>query len=90
MAIYIVAYDLNNEVQRPNIIQEIDKTNWARLSESSYAIETSETVSQVHARFRKYLDDDDQFYVITLSRPWTGQGPRNVNQWLAQRLGPAG
>jgi CRISPR/Cas system-associated endoribonuclease Cas2 len=90
MAIYLVTYDLNNEVRRPNITKEIDKTDWAQLSESSYAIQTSETVAQVYARFQKYLDIDDQLYVITLTRPWTGHGPKAVNQWLAQRLGPAG
>lgn len=87
MAIYIVAYDLNKEIKRPPIVAEVKKTPWARLSESSYAIKTAETVERVHARFRKHLDENDDFYVITLSRPWDGYGPKAVIQWLTAELG---
>ena len=85
--IYIVAYDLNNEVKRPKIVTEVKATAWARLSESSYAIDTPERPSQVLARFRKHLDNDDNLYVITLTRPWSGWGPKSMNDWLRQRLG---
>ena len=65
MATYIVTYDLNNETRRPPIVQAI-KTygNWARLSESSYAIVTAETPQQVFDKLKKHLDGDDQLYVI--------------------------
>ena len=88
MAIYVVAYDLNKEEKRPNIVAEVKKNgNWARLSELSYAIDTAERPSQVMARFRKYLDDNDNLYVITLSSPWSGFGPKDVIAWLQARLG---
>lgn len=87
MATYVVAYDLNNEKNRPNIVGEVRKTGWARLSESSYAIDTTERPSQVLARFRKYLDDDDYLYVISLTRPWSAYGLKDVIAWLQQRLG---
>ena len=91
MPVYVVTYDLNKELKRPPIVAEIKKTpSWAKLSESSYAIDTVESVAQVHTRFGKHLDSNDTFYVVSLSRPWTGAGPVDVNKWLATRLGAAG
>lgn len=86
MAVYIVTYDLNKEVVRPNIVAEIKKTNWARLSESSYAIETGESPKAVYDRFIYLLDGNDNFYVISLKRPYYGQGPKDVNEWLEKNL----
>lgn len=86
MSVYIVTYDLNKEVVRPKITEEIKKKAWAKLSESSYAIKTDETPQQVYNRFSKHLDGNDNFYVITLKRPYYGQGPKDVNEWLENNL----
>ncbi|UWU16005.1 hypothetical protein N2599_08415 [Rhizobium sullae] len=87
MTTYIVTYDLNKEVKRPDILKEIKKGgNWAKLSESSYAISTNETAEQVYSRLKPYLDNNDNCYIITLSRPYTGWGPKEVNDWLESHL----
>jgi CRISPR/Cas system-associated endoribonuclease Cas2 len=86
MAVYVVAYDLNKETVRPKIVAEVHKTAYARLSESSYAIATSESTGQVHARFKKHLDDNDDFFVITLRKPYDGYGPKAVIEWLNANL----
>lgn len=84
----VVAYDLNNETQRPNIVKTVkDLGSWARLSESSYAVETSKSPKEILALLRKHLDADDNCYVITLTAPWYGWGPEEVLQWLRKRLG---
>lgn len=87
MAVYIVTYDLNKETKRPDIVGEIKKYgSWAKLSESSYAISTSETVAAVYGKMQKHLDQNDNLYVITLKRPYTGFGQKDVNDWLASNL----
>lgn len=87
MATYIVTYDLNKEVRRPDIVGAIHKYDgWAKLSESSYAIATSSTPQQVYNGLLKYLDENDQLYVITLRKPYYGQGSKEVNDWLANNL----
>jgi len=87
MAVYLVTYDLNKETTRPNITKKLrDEFPYAMLSESSYAIQTTSTVEQVHAFFKPILDDNDTFYVITLKNPWTGFGPKVVNEWLEKHL----
>ena len=86
MAVYIVTYDLNHETRRPPIVDEVRKTDWAMLSESSYAISTTETAQQVFDRFRSLLDDNDAFFVITLKRPWQSWADPEVNKWMNIRM----
>ncbi|PCD66842.1 hypothetical protein [Rhizobium phaseoli] len=87
MPTLIVTYDLNKEVKRADILKEIKKAqNWAKLSESSYAIETRESPQQVYGRLKPYLDGNDTCYIITLTSPYFGQGPKEVNDWLEKRL----
>lgn len=86
MAVYIVTYDLNKETVRPKIVEEVHKGDWARLSESSYAIDTNETPEEVRARFSRHLDENDFFFVISLRTPWDAWGPPDVIDWLQSRL----
>lgn len=87
MITYIVTYDLNNETKRPPIVKDIKSYgNWAMLSESSYAISTGQTPKQVYDFLSKHLDGNDNLYVIKLTNPHYGQGPKDVNDWLAANL----
>lgn len=88
MATLIVTYDLNQESNRPPLLSDLKKQYpiWARLSESSYAISTSKTPKQVFGDLNKHLDENDNLYVITLSRPYWGRGPKDVNDWLSNNL----
>lgn len=87
MATYIVTYDLNKETKRPDILKDIKSYDgWARLSESSYAITTSSGARAVYDNLAKHLDSNDNCYVISLSKPYWGQGPKDVNDWLANNL----
>lgn len=86
MAVYVIAYDLNKETVRPKIVDEIKNTAWAKLSESSYAVDTSETAQQVYDRMFKFLDENDNLYVIPLRKPYAGWGPKAVVEWLNKRL----
>ncbi len=86
MPVYIVTYDLNKESKRPPIVEEVRKTAWARLSESSYAISTNENPNDVYQRFKRLLDDNDTFFVITLKKPYQSWAPKEVNDWLDSQL----
>lgn len=89
MAVLLITYDLNRPGQDYADVHTIIKSYaYVKLSESSYAIETSATPSVIFQRLKPYLDSNDTLYVITLTRPWDGRGPKEVNDWLSQRLGP--
>jgi len=47
---------------------------------------TDEGPENVYATLSEFLDENDQLYVITLKRPYCGQGAEEVNKWLAARL----
>ena len=88
MAALLVTYDLNKETKRPKIVPAIKKLcdSWARLSESSYAIRTRKSPKTVYDELVHLLDNNDTLYVINLSRPYYGQGPQEVNDWLEDNL----
>lgn len=88
MAVYVVAYDLNNEKTRPPIVKDIKEMSgvWASLSESSYAVSIEKTAQWVFDRLKKHLDDDDNLYVIPMQKPYAGYGPKPVIQWLDENL----
>ncbi|RCW61943.1 hypothetical protein DET61_1385 [Marinobacter nauticus] len=87
MSVLLVTYDLNSPGQKhTKLLEKIKQYNWARLSESSYAIETYESPQQVFDSLRPITDQNDNLYVITLKRPYTGFGPQAVNDWLESKL----
>jgi hypothetical protein len=88
VAVYLVTYDLNRETIRPKITDIIYTRfdGYAKLSESSYAIETAAKTDAVYRMFEGILDDNDQLYVITLTKPYSGQGTQEVNDWLESTL----
>lgn len=87
MAVYIVTYDLNNEVHRPKIVDAIKEYRyWAMLSESSYAVSADSSSAEIFNHLRSMIDADDTLYVIALHLPYTGYGFTVVNDWLNQHL----
>jgi hypothetical protein len=87
MSTLLVTYDLKKPGQDyTDLLKEIKKFNWARLSESSYAVQTELTPQQLYDRLKPYLDSNDTIYVITLNKPYWGWGPKEVNDWLDRYL----
>lgn len=87
MAALLVTYDLNRSGQNYTAVLDFIKQHaWAQLSESSYAIATNASASQVRDHVRAVVDQNDNVYVIPLGRMWAGFGPQEVNDWLNQHL----
>jgi len=83
----LITYDLNHEKTRPPILEKIKELGgWAKLSESCYAVDTNLTVEQIYARLQPLIDENDNLYIITLAKPYSGFGPKDVNDWLNQNL----
>lgn len=89
MSVMLVTYDLNAPGQSyEQILGYIKSFAWARLSESTYAIETTLDVSSVYNGIRQVMDANDQVYVVPLGYPYAGFGPPLVNGWLETKLVP--
>ena len=87
MSTMLVTYDLKKPGQDySDLLKEIKSFAWARLSESSYAVDADLSPKQLYDRLAPYLDTNDQLYVIGLHRPFWGYGPKAVNDWLERYL----
>ncbi len=87
MAVLLITYDLNRPGKDyPDLLKAIKEYTWAKLSESSYAISTSKSASDVFNQLKPFVDKNDNIYVINLKRPYAGFGPKEVNDWLEQHL----
>jgi CRISPR/Cas system-associated endoribonuclease Cas2 len=88
MAALLVTYDLNSPGQKHAKVLELIKSsnNWERLSESSYVINTSLSPDQVYKHFEKLLDTNDNIWIISLKKPYSGFGSKKVIDWLDNNL----
>ncbi|MDH0892900.1 MULTISPECIES: hypothetical protein [unclassified Pseudomonas] len=88
MAIYLITYDLNNPGQKHNQVLTAIKEfpAWARLSESSYAVDSTSTSKQIFDYLAVHIDKNDTLLVITLSLPYYGQASKEVIDWLSNGL----
>lgn len=87
MAVYLITYDLNNEARRPPIVERIKKwKKHVQLSESSYAIVSSEEPDAVRQKLKSFFDDDDQLWVISMRHPYSGYGLETTIAWLDEHL----
>ena len=87
MSVLLVTYDLNSPGQKHSeLLAELKEFPWAKLSESSYAVQTSLTPDQLYNRLSKHTDKNDNIFIITLKKPWQGYGPKDVIDWLSNKL----
>jgi len=87
MAILLVTYDLNNKGQDySGVLKVIEAYSHTKLSESSYAIDATESPNVIYEKIKPSLDKNDNLYVITLSNPRMGYANSDVLKWLKGHL----
>ena len=86
MSVKLITYDLNQPGQKhQKVVEKIkDYGKWARLSESSYAVDTAS--SAIFEDFKPLLDQNDHFLVVAMSKPFAGRQSNEVLDWLRNRL----
>jgi hypothetical protein len=89
MAVYLVTYDLRHKPEKDYepLLKYIKEHNWAKLSESSYAIVSAQTPQTIFTALSNLIHADDHLLVITLTRPYAGRNNKDVIAWLASNLG---
>jgi hypothetical protein len=87
MAVLLVTYDLKKPGgDYSGLLAKLKSYSWARLSESSYAIQTNDSPQSVVNALKPFIDPNDNLYVINLRKPYAGYGPKDLNDWLDTRL----
>jgi hypothetical protein len=85
----ILTYDLNKEKTSKDydgFYKIIKGYDWAKLSESSYALDTNDSPETIYNKLNPYIDNNDNVLILTLNNPYCGQAPKAVIDWLAQRM----
>ena len=87
MPLLLVAYDPDKpEQDHSNLLDRIEIYSHVWLTRHSYAIITDKTPETVCGELNKYLEKNDNLYVITLKRPYDAYGPSLANDWLYKEL----
>ncbi|MDO5770291.1 MAG: hypothetical protein Q4P13_12370, partial [Psychrobacter sp.] len=60
--------------------------SWLKLSESSYAVSTSLTASQIFEHFESLIDSNDRMYVIPLMQQHQSWATQEEHDWLNNNL----
>ena len=87
MAIRLITYDLKKPGQDyKDFLKTIKEYDWARLSESSYAVDTFETPTTIYNKLRPFMDNNDYLMVMTLTAPYMGYNAKDVIDWIQKHL----
>ena len=87
MAAYLVTYDLNSPGQDYDALYaRIKSYKWAKITESSWAVSTSQTAVQVRDHLWAVMDANDKLLVSRMgASAWYGL-PDDVTQWLKDNI----
>ena len=86
MARYIVTYDLSQPGRNYDDLYKRIKSygNWARITESSWAIETDQKATEIRDYLKPALDNNDEILVgILETSAWIGLSEK-VSHWLQE------
>jgi hypothetical protein len=88
MSVYCVSYDLNKSGQNYNALYDEIKRSpgWIHALDSLWFISTNENATEVSARIKRVVDQNDNYIVIQLIGNYNGWLPQNVWDWLHTHL----
>jgi CRISPR-associated endonuclease Cas2 len=90
MPIQLITYDLKKEKGGERdyapFYDYIKKHDWVRLSESSYAIATTDSAKTIYEALKPHVDENDNVLVMRLDSPCVGQNQKHVVAWLEKNL----
>jgi hypothetical protein len=85
----LLTYDLNKEKSKADyegFYRVIRQRPWARLTDSTYALDTYASPGYIFNQLQPYIDENDSVFIVTLDAPWAGRSADAVIQWLRQRI----
>lgn len=87
MTCYIISYDLVKERDYEKLYEAIKSyDNWARITESTWAIITNKSAKEVRDNLVKSLDGDDKLIVIKSGEEAAWKNASCSNEWLKKNL----
>jgi len=87
MACYIVSYNLIKERNYEKLYDALKSyRTWAKITESTWAIVTNKTATEVRDHLSKFIDEDDRLFVVKSGVASAWRNVRCRNEWLKKHL----
>ena len=89
MATYIISYDLRSPGRNYEDLYERIRSygTWAHITESTWAVMTTQTAAQVRDYVWAVMDNNDRLFVVKSGGEWgTYNLPKERNDWLRKYL----
>lgn len=88
MICYLISYDLRSPGRNYDSLYKAIKAygTWAHITESFWAVKTSDTAVEVRDNLRNYIDANDRLFIIKsgVEAAWINAICRN--EWLKENL----
>lgn len=87
MPSYVISYDLRKERDYDSLYDAIKAYGtWARITESTWAIATSESAKDVRKYLLEFMDADDRLFIVKSGVEAAWSNTRCRNEWLQKNL----
>jgi hypothetical protein len=93
MNVFLITYDLKDSTKEDALLAYIKdfKRGWIQVAESSYAVKTAKSATQIVAKIRELTGSKIRVYVLSISKPYDGYDSKPgrsvlVNEWLEENL----
>jgi hypothetical protein len=87
VACYIISYDLRRDKDYESLYKAIKSYDtWAHILESTWAIVTEKTATEIREYLRKFTDSDDGLFVVKSGSEAAWVNVICKNQWLKDNL----
>ena len=87
--VILITYDLNSPGQDyPDLydaIKAISSIWWHNLT-SVWLVDTNLSTRQVHERIKRYIDKNDELFIVRITKDYTGYLPERAWKWLKNRV----
>lgn len=86
MTCYIISYDLVKERDYEKLYQAIKSYKWAQITESTWAIVTTDKAKKIGDDLLRYIDSNDRLFVINSGGEASWRNILCDSQWLKDNL----
>lgn len=87
MACYLISYDLRKAKDYERLYDAIKSYGtWAHVLESSWAVETDKTATNLRDHLAEFIDSDDGLFVVKSAGEAAWRNVLCKNEWLKEHL----
>lgn len=87
MSVLLITFDTSRAGQDYSEVLSILRSyKHVQLSEGSFAIETHEATRTIYNKLTKLLHNGTPVYILTVTKPFSGQCGEEIKHWLGAHL----